>query len=140
MTLASADLTTNLDPLAVPAEMGISLGFRAAYRLPDEHPNHIFVRVDQRFEVNAEDGGENLMLLEVGFDLIYRLESAATYPEDALKYFAELNGPYNAWPYLRECVQSIGARVGLGGIVIPVFRPERQEIQTEEQSRVAVEA
>lgn len=135
VTLASAELTTNLDPLALPSDLALSVGYRASYRLPEEHPNHVYVRVDQRFEILGENGGAQLVLLQVGYDLIYRLENAATYPEDALNYFAELNGPYNAWPYLRELVQSVAGRVGLGSIVLPVFRPEREEIQSEEQAQ-----
>lgn len=36
--------------------------------------------------------------------------------------FAELNGIYNAWPYWRELAQNLMARIGLYGIVVPVFR------------------
>jgi len=36
--------------------------------------------------------------------------------------FARTNGIYNAWPYWREFVQNMIARMNLPPLVIPVFR------------------
>lgn len=42
-------------------------------------------------------------------------------PEEA-QAFAETNGVYNAWPYWRELLQNTAGRLGIPGIVAPVFR------------------
>ena len=42
--------------------------------------------------------------------------------DNAVQDFAETNGVYNAWPYWREILQATAARVGLPGIVAPLFR------------------
>jgi hypothetical protein len=36
--------------------------------------------------------------------------------------FAEMNGVHNAWPYLREFVQSATGRMGMSQVLLPVFR------------------
>jgi hypothetical protein len=43
--------------------------------------------------------------------------------EEAIDGFAEVNGLYHAWPYIREVVASCAARLGLAGVVLPVWRP-----------------
>lgn len=45
--------------------------------------------------------------------------------EQLFRGFARVNGAYNAWPYLREFVQTSAARVGLLPVTMPVFRVPR---------------
>lgn len=69
---------------------------------------------------------QSIRVLELGaeFELSYGLDSAPpTEQRDALlSAFAHINGTYNAWPYLREFVQSTTARMTLPPVVLPVFR------------------
>lgn len=44
-------------------------------------------------------------------------------PRDALDQFAEINGIYNTWSYIRELVGSSLTRLGLSGVLLPVWRP-----------------
>jgi hypothetical protein len=46
----------------------------------------------------------------------------AALTEDDVRDFADMNGLYNAWPYWRELLQSTTGRIGLHGVVAPVFR------------------
>lgn len=54
--------------------------------------------------------------------LVYRVSTPETVQEPQLKAFAEVNGIYNAYPYWREFAQSMAARMGVPGLVVPVFR------------------
>ena len=67
-------------------------------------PADFFLRIEARFvvtyTVRSDDG-----LTEANFDA-----------------FGERNGIYNVWPYWREFVQSITARMGLPPLTVPVFR------------------
>lgn len=42
---------------------------------------------------------------------------------EARRLFAEVNGMYTAWPYIRELVASSAARVGLSSVVLPLWMP-----------------
>jgi hypothetical protein len=72
--------------------------------------------------------GEALIGVDVLFRLDYALKSPATFTQEEIDAFGELNGVYNAWPYWRECVQSTLARMGLPTIVVPVFRPTVESV------------
>jgi hypothetical protein len=74
-------------------------------------------------EPNQEPARE-LAVFEANFVLVYDI---VAFPpekerETFFEAFAEINGKYNAWPYLRELVQSLSSRLGLPGLVLPVYR------------------
>ena len=121
-------LNSKLDPLRLPAGLRVSQAARARYELRERDPNHVLVYVDFRLDGQVEESEGMSFGLEATFLLVYRLESAATYPTDALTCFAQLNGPYNAWPYWRELVGTATARMGLSPFTVPVFRPQISEI------------
>lgn len=80
---------------------------------------------------------KSLLTLSVELVLQYELRTEA--PPDDLREllfdaFAGLNGVYNAYPYLREHVQSTIGRMGLPPLVIPVFRvPRRDDASSSEE-------
>lgn len=39
--------------------------------------------------------------------------------------FAKINGVYNAWPYLRNTIHDVTARLGIPPVVLPVYRVPR---------------
>ncbi len=53
--------------------------------------------------------------------LVYAF-SGAVPPKADLEQFAKVNGIYNAWPYLREIVQSTTTRMGIAPLMLPLFR------------------
>ncbi len=71
----------------------------------------------------ASPKDEPLLEIEAKFLLLYRVSSLEGLSHRNLKAFGELNGLYNAYPYLREFVQSTTSRMGLPPLVIPVLKP-----------------
>lgn len=41
---------------------------------------------------------------------------------DAVMAFSQFNAAFNAWPYWREYVQSMAARLGLPSVTVPILR------------------
>ncbi|HEY1697865.1 MAG TPA: hypothetical protein VGG39_37145 [Polyangiaceae bacterium] len=72
-----------------------------------------------------------LLRIEVDYSLGYDLKVPP--PPEELRdtlfdCFAEVNGTYNAWPYLREIVQDVTGRLGIPPITLPVFRVPRPPV------------
>ena len=133
--LVAASVETSFDPVRPPDELRLVQRYRANHDLREKHPDHVFIRIDLEFEgFEADDDGPRVLFLKASYQIVYDLEDAATYPEDALEHFAELNGPYNAWPYWRELVQTVTGRVGVDSTVIPVFRPETKVLEEEPEA------
>jgi preprotein translocase subunit SecB len=55
------------------------------------------------------------------YRLIYQFEGAPPATEDVDR-FARMNGVYNAWPYLRELIQSTTLRMGLSPLTLPLYK------------------
>ena len=62
------------------------------------------------------------------YALRYKLPEGNTYRDLALRYFAELNGALNVWPYWRELVQTVASRAGLGALTLPVYRAQARVV------------
>jgi preprotein translocase subunit SecB len=60
--------------------------------------------------------------IEARFVVTYQVRSDEGLNQSNYDAFAERNGIYNVWPYWREFVQSMTARMGLPPLTIPVFR------------------
>lgn len=145
ITLRNAHIESSLDPLHVPSDVAMTQGYRSSFSRHEEDGRSQFVVLtDFKFSAkvgvgdssDAEDdeqSDQELVALDATFQLIYSLPLELTVDEECYKHFAEINGPYNAWPYWRELVQSVTGRVGLAGITIPVFRPPKIEIQEQEK-------
>lgn len=83
-------------------------------------------------EEDANDNREDEEALDVvaSFVLSYSLSQPPTgeHPDRVLldsadlRAFAEFNSTYNAWPYWREFVHSISARLGLPAVTVPILR------------------
>lgn len=89
-------------------------------------------------QASEEDGQEvsPLVALEAVFALDYQLPSSPPVERrpELFGAFATLNGTYNAWPYVRELVQSLTTRMGLPGLIIPLYRMPVAGDETEEQA------
>lgn len=139
ISLHSAHVQADVDPLGVTDDLVLRQGYRGRYEHFEAHPDHLYVYIDLHFEAiggrNAEPA-EEAVALDATYLLVYELTEAQQQPADALQHFAELNGTYNAWPYWRELVQTVTGRVGLGAIVVPVFRPQMLTAEPEEQEEL----
>jgi preprotein translocase subunit SecB len=61
------------------------------------------------------------LLVEVGFALSYALTSDDGIDDEKVDAFGKMNGVYNAWPYIRELVQSTLTRMSLPALTLPVL-------------------
>lgn len=85
---------------------------------------------------SGEVDAEEVAKLEAEFLLAYRLPNEVKPEPDALDYFAQLNGTYNAWPYWRELVHTVSGRAGLAALVVPVFHPPIRTIEGPDEVEV----
>lgn len=117
----------------LPDEVGLSQQYRCRFEKV-ETADAIKLRVFVDFQFFAKrilDGAEtgDAASLDATFVLSYLLPQAFDAEERCYSQFAEVNGPYNVWPYWRELVQTATGRIGLSGITVPVFRPPVVEIE-----------
>ena len=56
------------------------------------------------------------------FRATYVLSDHDDLTDEALGCFARWNGQFNAWPYMREYVQSTASRAQIGEIQVPLYR------------------
>jgi preprotein translocase subunit SecB len=62
------------------------------------------------------------LVIEGTFVVTYKAETLKGVTQNNLEAFSNANGVYNAWPYWREFVQNMVARMNLPPLTIPVFR------------------
>jgi len=135
VNLRYARVEASCEPEDIPEEASVDLQYRSSInkrkRRDDPAAVELAVTVDFKFHVQRqdEDAPSDVILLEAGYLLVYALNPEAELEEECFDQFAEVNGPYNAWPYWRELVQSVTGRLGLPGFVLPVFRPAKKELE-----------
>ncbi|AEB10085.1 hypothetical protein [Desulfobacca acetoxidans] len=77
------------------------------------------------FLVSAvKEGDKEDFSLEIKatFSVNYKIHSPDTFSASDIEMFAKINPIYNCWPYWREFVQNITARMGLPTLTIPLFK------------------
>jgi len=89
----------------------------------DRESFQLFVKPHFVVELDYEES-ENYLLIEAEFLIIYSVQSFDDLSEDNIDAFADKNGLYNCWPYWREFVQSMTAKLGVSTLTLPPFRPE----------------
>ncbi len=83
-------------------QVNVNFSFRAFYDESDEvEPPPLFVHV--------------------GFVLSYELASDEGMDDQKVDAFGKMNGVYNAWPYIREFVQTTLTRMCLPALALPVL-------------------
>ena len=141
------DLVSSVEILAIRAEellavrlvpddaLPTNLALRGSERAEGESdPDRQELIVRARFsfwasaiEDNEKDEREDVARATATFVLRYRVPR--TILEDLspeiIAEFASRNGVYNAWPYWREYLQNTMMRLGIPGIVAPVYRLPR---------------
>ena len=71
-----------------------------------------------------EKSGGPKLLIEATFNALYSVPENLEVDDEALNLFAHTNGTFNLWPYWREFVQAMSARMGLHGLTVPTYRVE----------------
>ncbi len=108
-----------------PADTGaVDLLVNRAAEISERQDNGtFFVVAKMRTQLVPEQAQEEpLVSIETSFEIRYGLPEGFHVDPQTLTTFAETNGVYNAWPYWREFVQSMFARMGLPPVVLPVLR------------------
>ena len=136
VTLTQIEMDADLDPQEVPRELRLRQQFRCRYETRESQRDRLFVYVQPSFRRErspARAGRTPRGRAECNVPRRLSDRGSASFPEDALQYFADLNGTYNVWPYWRELVQTFTGRAGLSGIVIPVFKPPVRPVPIQEE-------
>jgi hypothetical protein len=136
VTLRSSSVKANFDVLEVPASLGLRQGYRASCdesRFRTEGiltvvVGFVFHASDAPDNEDAEPSDSDALVVEAEYGIIYSIDRDVDLDPRCLQHFANVNGPYNAWPYWREHVQSVSGRVGLSSITVPLFRPPVHEV------------
>jgi hypothetical protein len=101
--------------------------------------------VDQRLPVQVQFGFESfdasteeivLFKIDCWFDLDYELEAKYQPSAEAVEAFKNGNAIFNCWPYARECVQSITARMALQPPPLPLLRIAPKKPTTKPETTV----
>lgn len=90
----------------------------------NETSNRIRVNVAfsfRAFHESAERAPIPPLAIEVEFALTYVLTSDDEIDSEKVEAFGQMNGVYNAWPYIRELVQSTLTRMSLPSLTLPVL-------------------
>lgn len=77
-----------------------------------------------RFELAYDEASKTspVALIQATYGLVYKTTGLAKLDDTELDAFAQVNGPFNAWPFWRELVHSTLGRMGLPPVAIPTFR------------------
>lgn len=129
--LKSASVESNVDEGVSVGALDTQQHFRARYELPA--PDRIRVYMTFSLSLNEKgEPGKDVLKLIAEYSLSYRVPEGAEYSAESLQHFSELNGTLHLWPYWRELVHSVVARVGLGSITLPVYRVKARNLDEEE--------
>ena len=93
--LIQVSMDANLDPHQPPQELRLGQQFRCRYETREAQRDRLFVYVSLLFDASAtslEPSENRVVDLSATFLATYRIDGAASFPEDALQHFADLNG------------------------------------------------
>lgn len=69
--------------------------------------------------------GEVVATIETGLTVDYDLAGDEPPSEAVVGCFAETNGVFMAWPYIRQAVQDVSVRLGLAPVVLGILRRDK---------------
>ena len=74
--------------------------------------------------IPVEPEKDAVVSVSAAFEIKYSLPKESRFSQEQLNTFSRINGVFHAWPYWREFVQNMVARMNLPTITLPVFRLE----------------
>jgi hypothetical protein len=72
-----------------------------------------------RHSLEAASADRPVAEIHVDLNLIYDLNAGEPIDDSDLLAFANANGAYNSWPFIREVFNSLTLRLGLPGFILP---------------------
>ncbi|MCI0701749.1 MAG: hypothetical protein L0241_11755, partial [Planctomycetia bacterium] len=134
--LVRSMLRQDVDDEKSPAR--IELKFGAESRVQDDDDEQsLRIVVDVHFSISGKtvDSEREALRIDTALRLTYTLSSNDGLTDEHIAAFGELNGVYNAWPFLREYVQSTTIRMGLPPLTLPLFNPQQKQPFGSEQPK-----
>lgn len=126
--LRSAHLETAIPAGKDDPDITYEQDYKRRYELLTD-PHRLRVLVSFRLGLRpSEEGSTTFVTLVAEYALDYELPADAVFERVELECFADLNATLNVWPFWRELVHSVVARVGLGSITLPVWRAKARPV------------
>ena len=131
LDMESADIDS------LPAELRFDTSQRQSYsQSPDQSTIDVFLE----YRLDISNGRVREALVEAEYQLRYILpEEHRGFSNGELRWFAELNGTLNSWPYWRELAQTVLGRAGMGSLTLPLWRPAAIQVDEAGSPQRAVE-
>ncbi|MGI5443137.1 hypothetical protein ACQEV4_39100 [Streptomyces shenzhenensis] len=107
------------------AELRLELGMAP-------NPDSVFYRLKAQATLKSEEG-KDVGRVEVSVVTRYDITEGEVPDEDTLLEFADRDAAVVAYPYVREGIQSLAARIGFAGVLIPMLEP-RSNLEDMSQS------
>ena len=79
------------------------------------------VKVNCAYLFTFSSGDAPEFTLSLAYSLLYALRGQEPFDEYDLKHFADANGRYHTWPFAREMVTSLTAKMGYRPYVLPAL-------------------
>lgn len=100
--------------------------FRGTPHMESFEEGVVLASVEFEYQAIEPTSKKTLCSVHGAFMVIYglqrdRFETTA----DTAALFAELHGMHHAWPYIRELVGSLASRLGLCGVLLPLWQPPK---------------
>lgn len=144
--LTHAEVGTTVRSPQEAGPVDVLLDKEVAAEVVEDRGNELVVRLEFTVSVvpeardGGDDGGESekylpdpVVWINPTFELSYQLTAGATRPTEAdLHVFADATATFNAWPYLREFVQTMLARMDLPRMTLPLLRRRPAPARPEE--------
>jgi len=90
----------------------------------------------QTWQLSAAAGSKKRSLLKLAFDFAVILRSKEKLEQDVFDIYANNNLTLNTWPYVRELIYNITARMDLPPLTLPFFKSLGKETKkTSEDSQ-----
>jgi preprotein translocase subunit SecB len=138
--LVEANCKTRIRSVQEAGDVEVRLDWSA--RLKEKEPDNSFVIAPsldlQIVPKGAKEETLPLVWMRVGFEATYRLPDGLRATRRELRDFAQINGIFNVWPYWREFIQNMFARMNLPPFFLPVYRIE-DHLSRQEGPEPAVE-
>lgn len=98
-----------------------------AYRSRLVDADSSIVNVDSQYRFTATIGDTEIAEAKFTFRLVYEVEGEEPIDRGDLEQFAFANGIYHSWPFARQAIFDLTARMGLPPYTLPVmvFTPTR---------------
>ena len=123
--LVEASVSTRIRSAREAGEVNLAISKSADIK--DYHMDDGILWVLARFRMQltpVEPGKDAAISVNAAFEIKYSFPKELKVSEGQLKTFAKIQGIFNAWPYWREFVQNMVARMNLPPITLSVFRLE----------------